>query len=175
MSADYDKTSPTTRDFFATVQNKLHFSITGKTAAEMIYSEADAQKIHMGLKTWKNAPDGKILKSDVTTAKNYLNEQHIKSLERIVSAYLDLAEDRAIRGIVMNMNDWAKFLNQFLELSSYPILKDSGKISMLEAKIKAETEYEKFRIVQDKTFENDFDKEIKKILSSNKPNKASSG
>ncbi len=139
LSADYDKDHPMTREFFATVQNKLHWAITGQTAAEIIYSEADAQKINMGLKTWENAPDGKILKSDVSTAKNYLNEQHIKELERIVSAFLDLAENRAQRGIVMNMKDWVRFLNKFLALSDYPILTDKGKVSALEAKIKAET------------------------------------
>jgi hypothetical protein len=163
LSADYDKNSPTTKEFFATVQNKLHYAITGKTAAEIIYTEADATKLYMGLKTWKNAPDGKILKSDVLIAKNYLNEQHIKALNRIVSAYIDLAENRAERQIVMNMKDWAEFLNQFLELSNYPILLDSGKMLMLEAKIKAETEFEQFRIKQDKNFESDFDKFIKNI------------
>ncbi len=169
LSADYDKNSETTKTFYATVQNKLHFAITGKTAAEIIYTEADATKLYMGLKTWKNAPDGKILKSDVIIAKNYLNEQHIKALNRIVSSYIDLAENRAERQIVMNMKDWAEFLNQFLELSDYPILLDSGKISILEAKIKAETEFEQFRIEQDKNFESDFDKLVKesKKLKSN--------
>jgi len=139
-------------------------AITGKTAAEIIYTEADADKIFMGLKTWRHAPDGKILKSDVTIAKNYLNEQHLKELERIVSAYLDLAENRAKRGVVMNMKDWALFLDKFLQLSDYPILLDKGKISSLEAKIKAEDEYEKFRIIQDKNYISDFDREIKKML-----------
>ena len=139
-------------------------AITGKTAAEIIYTEADANKIFMGLKTWRHAPDGKILKSDVTIAKNYLNEQHLKELERIVSAYLDLAENRAKRGVVMNMKDWALFLDKFLQLSDYPILLDKGKISSLEATIKAEDEYEKFRIIQDKNYISDFDREIKKML-----------
>ncbi len=168
LSADYDKDHPMTREFFATVQNKLHWAITGKTAAEIIYTKADAEKVKMGLKTWKNAPDGKILKSDVSVAKNYLNEQHIKQLERLVSAYLDLAENRAQRGIVMNMEDWVKFLNKFLELSDYPILTDKGRIPALEAKIKAETEYNKFRTKQDKYFESDFDKEVKKYLEKGK-------
>lgn len=163
LSADYDSQADITKQFFATVQNKLHWAITGKTAAEIIYTEADAQKINMGLKTWKQAPKGKILKSDVTNAKNYLNEEHIKALERIVSAYLDLAETRASNRQVMNMKDWESFLVKFLELSDSPILRDSGKISMLEAKLKAENEYEKFRVIQDKLFESDFDKFLKQI------------
>ncbi|MGJ0364394.1 virulence RhuM family protein [Aliarcobacter cryaerophilus] len=158
LSADYDKEADITKDFYATVQNKMHWAICGKTAVEIIYSEADAQKIYMGLKTWKNAPDGKILKSDVTVAKNYLNKEHIEQLKRIVSAYLDLAEDRARRGIVMNMNDWILFLDKFLALSDYPILLDSGKISALEAKLKAHTEFEKYRVVQDKEYLSDFDR-----------------
>lgn len=163
LSIDYDKSDILTKDFFATVQNKLHWAITGKTAAEIIYTSADSSKIFMGLTNWKHAPDGKILKSDVNIAKNYLNEQHIKELNRIVSAYLDLAESRAERQIPATMEDWVKFLNQFLELSSFPILKDKGKISALEAKIKAEQEYDKHRIIQDKNYESDFDKEIKRL------------
>ena len=165
LSADYNKSSKMTQDFFSNVQNKLHFSITGKTAAEIIYSEADASKIFMGLKNWKNSPNGKILKSDVTIAKNYLEQQHIKELERIVSAYLDLAENRAGKQIVMNMKDWVVFLDKFLELSDYPILTDNGKITAIEAKFKAELEYEKFRVIQDRDFESDFDREIKELLS----------
>ena len=164
LSADYDSKADITQQFFATVQNKLHWAITGKTAAEIIYTEVDAAKIYMGLKTWKHAPNGKILKSDVSIAKNYLNEQHIKALEQIVSAYLDVAETRARNRQVMNMKDWDKFLVQFLELADYPILKDTGKISMLEAKLKAESEYEKYRVIQDHNYESDFDKEIKKLL-----------
>src|SRR5699024_5935138 len=136
LSADYDSQSDITKQFFTTVQNKLHWAITGMTAAEIIYTEADATKIYMGLKTWKQGPDGKILKSDVSIAKNYLNEEHVKALEQIVTAYLDLAESRARNRLVMNMKDWEKFLVQFLELADYPILKDKGKISMLEAKLK---------------------------------------
>lgn len=165
LSTDYDKESQQTKGFFAAVQNKLHWAITGKTAAEIIYTEADATKLYMGLKTWKDAPDGKILKSDVTVAKNYLSHQHLKELNRIVSAYLDLAENNAQRGIAFNMQQWSKFLDGFLELSNYPILKDKGKISMLEAKLKAVNEYEKFRLIQDKTYESDFDREIKKLKS----------
>ncbi|GAB5466379.1 MAG: virulence RhuM family protein [Candidatus Kapaibacteriales bacterium] len=163
LSIDYDNTDTLTKDFFATVQNKLHWAITGKTAAEIIYSTADATKIYMGLTNWKHAPDGKILKSDVSIAKNYLNEQHIKELNRIVSAYLDLAETRAERQIPTNMQDWINFLHQFLELSNYPILKDKGKVSALEAKLKAEQEYDKYRKIQDKNYTSDFDKEVKRL------------
>jgi hypothetical protein len=157
LSVDYAAKSPETADFFAQVQNKLHWAITGQTAAELIYASADATKITMGLATWKQAPHGKILKSDVTVAKNYLNEAHIEELNRIVSAYLDLAENRAKRGIVMKMADWATFLNGFLELSNYPILQDKGTVSALEAKLKAEGEYEIFRHRQDLNFVSDFD------------------
>ena len=168
LSADYDSKSDITKQFFATVQNKLHWAITGKTAAEIIYTEADAKKIYMGLKTWKHAPDGKILKSDVSIAKNYLNQEHIKVLEQIVTAYLDMAESRARNRRVMNMKDWDKFLIQFLELADYPILKDKGKISMLEAKLKAESEYEKYRVIQDKNYISDFDREINKMIDKKK-------
>jgi hypothetical protein len=164
LSADYDRNDERTRDFFAAVQNKLHWAIHGKTAAEIIYSEADAKKLYMGLKTWKHAPKGKILKSDVSVAKNYLEEQHLKQLERLVTAYLDLAENRAERGIVMNMKDWVNYLDKFLELSEYPILKDKGKVSALEAKVKAEAEYDKYRVIQDRNYESDFDKLINKQL-----------
>lgn len=164
LSADYDSQSDITKQFFTTVQNKLHWAITGKTAAEIIYTEVDAKKIYMGLKTWKHAPGGKILKSDVSIAKNYLNQEHIKMLEQIVTAYLDLAESRARNRTVMNMKDWDKFLIQFLELADYPILKDAGKISMLKAKLKAEEEYDKYRVIQDENYISDFDKEISKMI-----------
>jgi hypothetical protein len=163
LAVDYDKNDQLTRDFFATVQNKLHWAITGKTAAEIIYTSADAKKLYMGLINWKHAPDGKILKSDIPIAKNYLNKHHIKELNRIVSAYLDLAENRAKRQIPTSMQDWTAFLHQFLELSNYPILKDRGKFTALEAKIKAEQEYEKYRKIQDKNYISDFDKEIKRM------------
>lgn len=158
LSTDYDKNSQQTKAFFAAVQNKLHWAITGRTAAEIIYAEADANKLYMGLSTWKDAPDGKIQKSDVTVAKNYLSQQHIAELNRIVSAYLDLAENNAQRGMAFNMQQWAKFLDGFLELSNYPILQDKGKVTMLEAKLKAEGEFEKYRVVQDRDYESDFDK-----------------
>jgi len=171
LSADYDSKADITKHFFATVQNKLHWAISGKTAAEIIYTEADATKIYMGLKTWKQAPDGKILKSDVTIAKNYLNEEHLKTLQRIVTSYLDLAENRAINRKVMNMKDWEEFLVQFLELTDYPILVNKGKISMLEAKLNAESEYDKFRVIQDKNYISDFDREMKQIEKKLKPKK----
>ncbi len=168
LSADYDKNSEDTKMFFATVQNKLHWAISNQTAAEIIYKNADAKKVFMGLKTWKQAPKGKILKTDVSIAKNYLNKQHIEELNRIVSAYLDLAENRAKKGIVMNMKDWIKFLDKFLELSNYPILLDKGRVSAEEAKIKAESEYAKFRVKQDEEYISDFDYEVKKYLKRDK-------
>jgi len=163
LSADYDKDALVTRDFFAAVQNKLHWAITGKTAAETIHDSADARLPHMGLATWKQAPDGKVLKSDVSVAKNYLTEAHIKELNRIVSAYLDLAENNAQRGILMKMANWVGFLDQFLELSRYPILQDKGKVTALEAKLKAEQEYETFRKQQDHDYLSDFDREVKRL------------
>ncbi|MBE9581517.1 MAG: virulence RhuM family protein [Proteobacteria bacterium] len=163
LSVDYNKDAPLTKEFFATVQNKLHWAITGKTAAEIIYASTDATKIYAGLTNWKHAPDGKILKSDVVVAKNYLSEKHIKELNRIVSAYLDLAENRAERQILMNMDDWVKFLHNFLELSNYPILEDSGKVSALEAKLKAEQQYKIYRQRQDAEYISDFDREVKRI------------
>lgn len=152
-----------THEFFATVQDKLHWAITGKTAAEIIYESANAEKIHMGLTSWQQAPDGKILKSDVSVAKNYLSEAHIRELNRIVAAYLDLAENRAERQIIMKMENWFQFLHSFLELSNYPILKDKGKVSALEARLKAEQEYETYRKQQDREYISDFDREIKRI------------
>lgn len=163
LAIDYDSSAPITKEFFASVQNKLHWAITGKTAAELIYAKADATKLFMGLTTWKHAPDGKVLKSDVTVAKNYLSEAHVKELNRIVSAYLDLAENRAERGIPMKMRDWASFLNSFLELSNYPILEDAGRVSALQAKLKAEAEYEVYRLRQDAEYVSDFDQEIKRL------------
>jgi hypothetical protein len=163
LAIDYDKDSPTTRNFFATVQNKLHWAITGKTAAEIIYESADATKPNMGLTTWKKSPDGKILKSDVTVAKNYLNEKNINALNRLVTAYIDLAEDRAEREIPTTMSDWCKILDDFLNLAQRPILENTGTVSALEAKIKAESEYEVFRKIQDKNYISDFDREIKRL------------
>lgn len=174
LSVDYDRNAPLTKEFFATVQNKLHWAITGKTSAEIIYQNADASKPNMGLMTFKNAPHGKVLKSDVGVAKNYLSEQHIRELERIVSAYLDLAENRAERQIVMKMADWVTFLNSFLELSNYPILQDAGKVSAEMAKLKAEKAYEVFRVEQDKNFVSDFDKTVKVLKKPSKLKKQES-
>lgn len=162
-SVDYDKTSSITRDFFAKVQNKMHYAVHGHTAAELIYERADADKEHMGLTTWKYAPDGKIIKSDVSIAKNYLSESEMKSLERIVSAYLDLAEDRAERHIPMTMEDWSKRLDIFLMADDREVLQDAGKITAEIAKKKAENEFEKYRIIQDKLFMSDFDKYLLEI------------
>jgi len=162
-SMDYNKDAPTTRDFFAKVQNKLHFAIHGKTAAELIIKRADSQKDHMGLTSWANSPDGKILKSDVSVAKNYLAQDELESLARIVNAYLDLAEDRARRKIPMTMEDWARRLDLFLEFSEREILQDKGKITTEIAKAHAESEFEKYRIVQDRLFESDFDRIINQI------------
>ena len=157
-SIDYDKTAKTTKLFFAKVQNKMHFAVHGHTAAELIYERANAAKPHMGLSTWAAAPDGKIMKSDVSVAKNYLTEQEMHSLERIVSAYLDLAEDRAERHIPMTMEDWAKRLDLFLLADDREILQDAGKVTAEIAKAKAETEFEKYRVIQDGLFVSDFDK-----------------
>lgn len=157
-SIDYDRTAKTTKEFFAKVQNKMHFAVHGHTAAEVVYERADAEKPHMGLTTWKAAPDGKIIKSDVTVAKNYLSKNEMQSLERIVSAYLDLAEDRANRHIPMTMEDWAKRLDIFLAADDREILQDAGKITAEIAKQHAETEFEKYRIIQDRLYESDFDR-----------------
>ncbi len=168
IAVDYDMNAPLTRDFFAKVQNKLHWAINGKTAAEMIYDSADSTKPNMGLRTWKYAPKGKILRSDVSVAKNYLDIDHIKELNRLVSAYLDLAENRALKHVTTTMREWSEFLDGFLELSDYPILEDKGKVTMLDAKIKAETEFDKFRVLQDRGFISDFDDEIRKIINKSK-------
>lgn len=167
LSADYDKNAESTKQFYAMTQNKLHWAIQGKTAAEIIYAKADATKIAMGLKSWKNAPEGKILKSDVSIGKNYLNKEHLNQLQRLVTSYLDLAENRAERGLVMNMVDWIGFLDRFLELSDYPILTHKGKVSALEAKLKAEGEYDKYRVEQDRNYISDFDKLIQQSKDKN--------
>jgi len=162
---DYNKNSPTTRQFFAKVQNKLHFAVYGHTAAELILARADAEKENMGLTSWERAPYGKIVKTDVVVAKNYLKEQELESLSRIVNAYLDLAEDRAKRQIPMTMEDWAKRLDLFLMADDREILQDNGKITAEIAKNYAESEFEKFRVRQDQLFESDFDRELKMIES----------
>ena len=155
---DYDKNAKTTRLFFQTVQNKMHYAVHRHTAAELIVERADANKDHMGLTTWENAPDGKILKADVSIAKNYLSKEEMNYLERIVSLYLDYAELQAERKIPMSMEDWAKRLDGFLEFNGNELLTGPGKISAEQAKLYAETEYEKYRIIQDRLYESDFDR-----------------
>ena len=162
-SLDYNKDASITRNFFAKVQNKLHYAIHGQTAAELIKKRADSTKDRMGLLTWENAPDGKILKTDVGVAKNYLTPEELDSLGRIVNAYLELAEDRAIRKIPMTMEDWAQKLDQFLELSDREILTNAGSISAQIAKDHAESEFEKYRIIQDRLYESDFDRVVKAL------------
>lgn len=164
-SIDYDKQAETTQTFFKTVQNKLHWAVTGKTAAELIAERADAEKPSMGLTTWKNAPKGKILKSDVSVAKNYLIEREIKELERIVSMYLDYAENQAARQIAMKMEDWVAKLDAFLQFNEYEVLLNAGKVSSEVGKRLAEEQYDKFRVRQDREFESDFDVEVKRIES----------
>ena len=157
-AVDYDPTAKSTQRFFAAVQNKMHYSVHGHTAAELIYKRADADKEHMGLSTWEGAPHGKIHKYDVTIAKNYLTEEELQTLGRIVSAYLDLAEMQAMRHIPMTMEDWEKRLNGFLSLMDRDVLKDSGRISAELAKARAESEWERYRVVQDRLYTSDFDR-----------------
>ena len=157
-SIDYNLNAPTTRLFFKKVQNKMHYAVHGHTAAELIVERADAEKEHMGLTTWEKAPNGKIVKTDVSIAKNYLKEEELESMGRLVNAFLDLAEDRAKRHIPMTMEDWAKRIDKFLDSDDRPILNDSGKMSAEQAKDYAETEFEKYRIFQDRVFQSDFDK-----------------
>ena len=161
---DYSVDAEITQMFFANVQNKLHFAIHGHTSAELIVERADSKKDQMGLTTWKNAPHGKIIKPDVSIAKNYLTEKELKSLDRFVTMYLDYAEDQAERNIPMTMEDWAKKLNAFLQFNERDILDNPGKVSREVAKAFAESEFEKYRIVQDRLFESDFDRHIKKLL-----------
>jgi len=162
-SIDYDVTAQTTKRFFATVQNKLHWAIHVQTAAEVIVNRADHQKQNMGLTTWKDAPKGKIQKFDVSVAKNYLTEDEMVQLQRLVSAYLDVAEDMALRKIPMTMQDWKTRLNKFIEATDREILQDAGKVTAEIAKAHAESEFEKYRIVQDRLFESDFDRVIKQL------------
>lgn len=164
-SMDYDPKAEITQTFFAQVQNKLHFAIHGHTAAELIVERADSKKDKMGLTTWKNAPHGKILKPDVILAKNYLTEVELKSLDRFVTMYLDYAEDRASRNIPMTMKDWAAKLNAFLQFNDRDILDNPGKVSKEVAKAFAESEFEKYRVVQDRLFESDFDKHMQRVLA----------
>lgn len=155
---DYNRDAPTTRLFFKKVQNKMHYAVHGHTAAELIIERASAEKEHMGLTTWENAPDGKIVKPDVSIAKNYLKESELEDMGRIVNSFLDLAEDMAKRHIPMTMEDWAKRIDKFLDLTDRPILTDAGHVSAEQAKEYAETEFEKYRVIQDKLFQSDFDR-----------------
>ena len=157
---DYDLNAKSTQRFYATVQNKMHFAVHGHTAAELIVERADSTKEHMGLTTWQDAPNGKIKKSDVTVAKNYLSEKELGQLNRMVSAYLDFAENMANRHIPLTMEDWEKRLNSFIEMFEYGLLEDAGKVTAEIAKLHAETEFEKYRIIQDRLFESDFDRFI---------------
>ena len=168
---DYDKNAKSTRRFYATVQNKMHFAIHGNTAAELIVKRANANIPNMGLTTWKDAPDGKIQKSDVIIAKNYLSEEELKQLNRMVTAYLDFAETMAIRKIPLTMGDWEKRLNSFIEMFEYGLLRDSGKVTNEIAKLHAETEFEKYRVIQDKLFLSDFDKYLIELENKVKKNK----
>lgn len=163
LSIDYDSQAQETKRFFASVQNKLHWAISGQTAAEIIYHGANAALPHMGLMTWRRAPQGKVMKSDIGIAKNYLNHTQMSGINRLVSAYLDLAEDRALREIPMRMQDWSKLLDDFLSIAGRPVLEGAGSISALEAKLKAEREYETFRKRQDLDFVSDFDLEVKRL------------
>ena len=157
-SIDYDKNAATTKRFYATVQNKMHYAAHGHTAAELIVERADHTKEHMGLTTWADAPEGKIKKSDVTIAKNYLRQDEMKQLNRMVTAYLDFAENMTLRHIPLTMQDWEKRLNSFIEMFDYGILQDAGKVTAEIAKLHAETEFEKYRVIQDRLFMSDFDR-----------------
>ncbi|MCI8400532.1 MAG: virulence RhuM family protein [Lachnospiraceae bacterium] len=163
---DYDKSAKTTREFFAKVQNKMHYAIHRHTAAELIYERADAEKPNMGLSTWHDAPDGKIKKSDVSIAKNYLTEDELASMQLIVSAYLDLAENRTRRQIPMTMEDWANRIDIYLQADDLEVLKDAGKITAKIARLKAETEFEKYRVIQDRVFVSDYDKYLLELEES---------
>ena len=155
---DYNRDAPTTRLFFKKVQNKMHYAVHGHTAAELIIDRANAEKEHMGLTTWENAPNGKIVKPDVSIAKNYLKKSELEDMGRIVNSFLDLAEDMAKRHIPMTMEDWAKRIDKFLDLTDRPVLTDAGHVSAEQAKEYAETEFEKYRVIQDKLFQSDFDR-----------------
>ena len=165
---DYDKNAATTRRFYATVQNKMHYAVHGHTAAELIVRRADHTKEHMGLTTWADAPEGKIKKSDVTVAKNYLSQDEMKQLNRMVTAYLDFAENMTLRHIPLTMQDWEKRLNSFIEMFDYGILQDAGKVSAEIAKLHAETEFEKYRVIQDSLFMSDFDRYMLELEESAK-------
>ena len=166
-SADYDKDSETTKLFFQTVQNMMHYAVTKQTAAEIIYERADAERPHMGLTTWKNAPDGRVIKSDVTIAKNYLSEKEVDSLNRLSNAFIDLAEQRAMDHVLMTMSDWKDLLGRYMELNNRALLPDAGRITHEQAEEKALAEYEKFRVIQDREIMSDFDRQLKMLFEGN--------
>ena len=170
-SADYDKDSETTKLFFKTVQNMMHYAVTNQTAAEIIYDRADAERPHMGLTTWKNAPDGRVIKSDVTVAKNYLSEKEVDALNRLSNAFIDIAEQRAEDHVLMTMADWKELLGRFMELNNRALLPDAGRITHEQAEEKALTEYEKFRVIQDREIMSDFDRQLKSLFDGNVPDR----
>ena len=163
-SADYDKDSETTKLFFKTVQNMMHYAVTNQTAAEIIYDRADAERPHMGLTSWKNAPDGRVIKSDVTVAKNYLSEKEVDVLNRLSNAFIDIAEQRAEDHVLMTMADWKELLGRYMELNNRALLPDAGRITHEQAEEKALTEYEKFRVIQDREIMSDFDRQLKSLF-----------
>jgi hypothetical protein len=168
-SADYDRDSETTKLFFKTVQNMMHYAVTKQTAAEIIYDRADAERPHMGLTTWKNAPDGRVIKSDVTIAKNYLSEKEVDALNRLSSAFIDIAEQRAEDHILMTMADWKNLLGRYMELNNRALLPDAGRVTHEQAEQKALTEYEKFRVIQDREIMSDFDRQLKTLFDGSEP------
>ena len=168
-SADYDKDSETTKLFFKTVQNMMHYAVTNQTAAEIIYDRADAERPHMGLTTWKNAPDGRVIKSDVTIAKNYLSEKEVDALNRLSNAFIDIAEQRAEDHVLMTMADWKDLLGRYMELNNRALLPDAGRIIHEQAEEKALTEYEKFRVIQDREIMSDFDRQLKSLFDGHIP------
>lgn len=167
-SSDYDKDSEETRSFFKMVQNMMHYAVTKQTAAEIIYDRADAERPHMGLTTWKNAPDGRVIKSDVTIAKNYLSEKEVDSLNRLSNAFIDIAEQRAEDHILMTMKDWSSLLQRYMNLNNRPVLQDAGRVTHEQAVEKALTEYDKFRVIQDHEIMSDFDKQLKRLFGDKK-------
>ena len=169
-SADYEKDSETTKQFFKTVQNMMHYAVTKQTAAEIIYDRADAERPHMGLTTWKNAPDGRVIKSDVTIAKNYMSEKEVESLNLLSNAFIDMAELRARDHVLMTMADWKEVLGRYMELNDKALLPDAGRVTHEQAEEKALTEYEKFRVVQDREIMSDFDHQLKMLFDGNEPN-----
>ena len=169
-SADYDKDSEITKQFFKTVQNMMHYAVTKQTAAEIIYERADAERPHMGLTTWKNAPDGRVIKSDVTIAKNYMSEKEVESLNLLSNAFIDMAELRARDHVLMTMADWKNVLARYMELNDKALLPDAGRVTHEQAEEKALTEYEKFRVVQDREIMSDFDRQLKMLFDRNEPN-----